>query len=251
MSSELSLIKPEWPAPGKVTAFTTTRTGGVSGPPWNSLNLGDHVDDSAEDVRENRALLAQVSGLQERNVAWLRQVHGVDVAEITHQNINDYPEADASFTREPGLACAILSADCLPVVLCDQTGSLVGAAHAGWRSLCGGVLENLITRMEVPAHRLIAWLGPAIGPNKFEVGPEVRDAFIAYHSAANGAFVAEGAKAGHYMADIYELARQRLQAAGVRIVSGGGLCTVTDATRFYSYRRDGQTGRMATLVWMR
>jgi YfiH family protein len=251
MKSELTLINPEWPVPARVAALTTTRVGGVSNPPWDTFNLGSHVGDIAESVHENRALLARAAGFQEQNVAWLRQVHGVDVVEVTHQNVNDCPEADASFTREPGLVCAILSADCLPVVMCDQEGSLVGAAHAGWRSLCGGVLENLIAGMNVPEHKLVAWIGPAIGPDKFEVGPEVRDAFITHHSDAHEAFTGDGARPGHYMADIFKLARQRLEASGVEAVFGGGLCTVADERRFYSYRRDGQTGRMATLVWMR
>lgn len=250
MNSELPLINPEWLAPATVMACCTTRAGGVSKSPWRALNLGDHVGDAAKDVQKNRELLADRCGFQDQNVAWLRQVHSTNVFEITRQTVNDWPEADASFTREPGLVCAILTADCLPVVLCDQAGTVVGAAHAGWRSLCGGVLENLIARMNVPAHRLIAWMGPAIGPDKFEVGPEVRDAFVSNHPAAREAFTIEGARSGHYMADIYKLAQHRLNGAGIQAVSGGGLCTVTDAARFYSYRRDGQTGRMTTLIWI-
>jgi YfiH family protein len=251
MNSDLALIRPEWAAPGTVAACSTTREGGVSHAPWNSLNLGDHVDDHQKHVNQNRALLAQKAGFQSENLAWLRQVHGTDVVEVTSQSVGECPAADASFTREPGLVCAILTADCLPVVLCDRAGTVVGAAHAGWRSLCGGVLENLISGMNVPAHELIAWMGPAIGPEQFEVGPEVRDAFVAFSSSAKRAFTTNGARPGHYMADIFGLARQRLTTAGVPAVYGGGLCTFTDQRRFYSYRRDGQTGRMATLVWMR
>lgn len=251
MNSEPALIRPEWAAPGTVAACSTTRKEGVSCAPWNSLNLGDHVGDDQNHVIQNRALLAQKAGFQSESLAWLRQVHGTDVAEITSQNVSDCPAADASFTREPGLVCAILTADCLPVIICDRAGTLVGAAHAGWRSLCGGVLENLISRMNVPAHELIAWMGPAIGPEQFEVGPEVRDAFVAYSPSAKRAFASERARPGHFMADIFELARQRLAAVGVQAVDGGGICTYTDERRFYSYRRDGQTGRMATLVWIR
>lgn len=251
MNSEPALIHPEWSAPSAIAACCTTREGGVSHTPWNSLNLGDHVGDLLENVNQNRALLAKKAGFQNENLAWLRQVHGTDVAEVTSRNVGNCPAADASFTREPGLVCAILTADCLPVIMCDRAGTVVGAAHAGWRSLCGGVLENLISRMNVPAHELIAWMGPAIGPEQFEVGPEVRDAFVAYSPSAKRAFTRERARPGHFMADIFELARQRLAAAGVQAFDGGGLCTHTDERRFYSYRRDGQTGRMATLVWIR
>jgi YfiH family protein len=251
MNSELSLIHPEWPAPPTISAVSTTRTGGVSHAPWHSFNLGDHVGDLPEHVNQNRALLAQKARFQIENLAWLRQVHGTDVVEMTSQNVGECPASDASFTREPGLVCAILTADCLPVVLCDRAGTLVGAAHAGWRSLCGGVLENLISKMNVPAHELIAWMGPAIGPEQFEVGPEVRDAFVGCSPSAKQAFTTDGARPGHYMADIFRLARQRLTAAGVQAIYGGELCTFTNERRFYSYRRDGQTGRMATLVWIR
>ena len=243
------VITSKWPAPANVRALCTTRQGGVSQPPWDSLNLGVHVGDNPGDVRENRHRLAQQAGLKEANIGWLNQVHGTDVVELSPGNIQTVPDADASYTRHPGIACAILTADCLPVVLADRAGTVVGAAHAGWRSLCGGVLENLIAAMAVEPTELVAWLGPAIGPQKFEVGPEVREAFVAANPESDEAFTSEGARQGHYLADIYHLARIRLMAAGMMDIHGVGLCTVSDTDRFYSYRRDGQTGRMATLVW--
>jgi hypothetical protein len=169
---------------------------------------------------------------------------------LTEANVDTYPEADASYTRQPGIACAILTADCLPVILTDQAGTVVGAAHAGWRSLCGGVLENIIAAMAIEPAELAAWLGPAIGPQKFEVGPEVREAFVARNVEAKSAFIASGDRPGHYLADIYHLAKTRLAGTGVTNVHRGDFCTVSDVERLYSYRRDGQTGRMATLIWL-
>jgi len=248
MSSDLQLITPVWPAPENVRAFSSTRQGGVSAAPWNQLNLGGHVNDNPQNVAANRQRLADYLGLSAQRFAWLNQVHGTVVVKATTQNLNQLPPADASYTREPGVVCAILTADCLPVILCDRAGTVVGAAHAGWRSLCGGVLESLIIQMAEPAENLMVWFGPAIGPSQFEVGPEVHQAFIDHSSQAASAFASQGARSGHYMADIYQLATQRLQQAGVSSINGGGLCTVSDPQRFYSYRRDGQTGRMATLI---
>ena len=248
MSPDLPLIAPVWPAPASVQAFSSNRQGGVSAAPWDQLNLGGHVNDSALHVTANRQRLADHLGLSAQRFAWLNQVHGTVVVEVTARNLNQLPSADASYTREPGVVCAILTADCLPVILCDRAGTVVGAAHAGWRSLCGGVLENLIAAMAEPAENLMAWFGPAIGPDQFEVGPEVRQAFINHSPQAASAFATQGARPGHYMADIYKLARQRLQQAGVNSINGGGLCTVSDPQRFFSYRRDGQTGRMATMI---
>jgi YfiH family protein len=248
MSSDLQLITPDWLAPANVRAFSSTRQGGVSATPWDHLNLGDHVGDRPLHVTENRQRLAGYLDLPAQSFAWLNQVHGTVVVKVTAQNLSQLPSADASFTREPGVVCAILTADCLPVILCDRAGTVVGAAHAGWRSLCGGVLENLIAQMAEPAENLMAWLGPAIGPGQFEVGPEVRQAFVSHSPQASNAFATQGARSGHFMADIYQLAKQRLQQAGVNSIKGGGFCTVSDSNRFYSYRRDGQTGRMATLI---
>lgn len=251
MSSEakLSLIRPNWPAPANIQAVCTTRHGGVSKHPWASLNLGDHVGDEPEHVRLNRARLADACGLPESSFGWLSQVHGTQVVRLPTETIAAIPEADASFTQVSGKACAILTADCLPVILCDHKGTTVAAAHAGWRSLCHGVLENLVASMSMQGSRLMAWLGPAIGPKAFEVGPEVRAAFIAQNSQASTAFRESGAREGHYMADINLLARQRLEALGIHDIYGGDFCTYTDSQRFYSYRRNGQTGRMATVIW--
>ena len=250
MRFDNDLLKPEWPVPGNVRALSSTRAGGVSLPPWGTLNLGDHVGDDPDHVFTNRQRLANAAGLQPARIGWLKQVHGTDVVELTSATVGTVPTADGSFTRHGGIACAILTADCLPVILADQQGTVVGAAHAGWRSLCGGVLENLVTAMAVETDTLQAWLGPAIGPDHFEVGPEVRDAFLAADPAAASAFHTSGARPGHFMADIYALATQRLKRLGITTVSGGGLCTVSDNARFFSYRRDGQTGRMGTLVWL-
>lgn len=250
MTIEGDALKPDWSAPDRVRALSTTRAGGVSGRPWDSLNLGSHVEDNPDNVQQNRLRLAESADLTSERIGWLNQVHGTDVVELTPDNVGQIAEADASYTRHPGIACAILTADCLPVVLSDSEGTVVGAAHCGWRSLCGGVIENLVSAMAVAPETLQAWLGPAIGPDSFEVGPEVRDAFLEYDPKAARAFKAKGARAGHFMADIYALATLRLNHLGVSSVTGGGLCTVQDSDRFFSYRRDGQTGRMATLVWL-
>lgn len=247
--SELSLIRPDWPAPSNIRAVCTTRLGGVSQSPWASLNLGDHVGDGPSDVLENRIKLADACGLPVDAFGWLNQVHGTEVVNLPAEGARAVPEADASYTRVVGKACTILTADCLPVILCDQNGTTVAAAHAGWRGLCGGVMENLVASMGLPGNALMAWLGPAIGPQAFEVGPEVKAAFLTRDPQAEVAFSSLGAREGHYMADIYLLARQRLGKLGVKEVYGGALCTVTDSQRFYSYRRDGQTGRMATVIW--
>ncbi|AZT82898.1 peptidoglycan editing factor PgeF [Marinobacter sp. NP-4(2019)] len=247
MISDRSLITPDWPAPANVRAVCTTRMGGVSQAPWDSMNLGSHVGDDSQHVQENRQRLAALAGIELCNVGWLDQVHGTNVVSLP---VTGVPRADASHTGQPGCACVIMTADCLPVLLCDVSGTRVGAAHAGWRSLCGGVLEELVSGMGGNPAELMAWLGPAIGPQQFEVGAEVRDAFLLYDPAAADAFSERGARAGHYMADIYLLARQRLAASGVSQVYGGDRCTVSEPQTFFSYRRDGQTGRMASMIWL-
>lgn len=246
MISEQDLIVPDWPAPDRVRAVSTTRRGGFSQAPWASLNLGSHVEDNPEHVAQNRKRLADRLGLESGSFGWLSQVHGTRLVALPVEGV---PEADASMTDQAGQVCAILTADCLPVVFCDRSGTQVAAAHAGWRGLCHGVLEQVVSSFRGPAGEILAWLGPAIGPGQFEVGPEVRDAFIAEDRHAVKAFL-PSARPGYFMADIYRLARQRLENAGVGGVYGGGLCTVSDSTSFYSYRRDGRTGRMATLVWL-
>ncbi len=243
-----ALLRPDWPAPANVVALATSRVGGVSSGPYASLNLGDHVGDDPAAVAENRRRLQQsCPGLH--SIGWLQQVHGVDVVDADASRIAC---ADAQFSAEPGVGCVVMTADCLPVLLCDRRGSRVAAAHAGWRGLCHGVLEATVASFE-PGSELLAWLGPAIGPASFEVGPEVRAAFIERAEGqveATAACFAPSARAGHWLADLYQLARLRLQAAGVSAVYGGGLCTFTDATRFFSYRREPTTGRMATLIYL-
>ncbi|UVL60890.1 peptidoglycan editing factor PgeF [Pseudomonas sp. B21-032] len=242
--SELTqaLLFPDWPAPAGVRACVTTRSGGVSLPPYESFNLGDHVGDAPAAVAENRRRLTAEFGIQP---AWLKQVHGVVVADADPGVI---AEADASYSDTPGIACTVMTADCLPVLFCDRAGTRVAAAHAGWRGLANGVLEATLERLALPPEEVLVWLGPAIGPQAFEVGLEVRDAFTTVHPETAQAFV-PGAQPGKLMADIYQLARLRLAARGVNAVYGGGLCTVSDP-RFYSYRRTPQGGRFASLVWL-
>lgn len=237
-----SLLTPDWPAPASVRACVTTRQGGVSLPPFDTFNLGDHVGDDPAAVAQNRLRL---SGEFDIQPAWLKQVHGLAVADAEPSRV---VEADASWTNRPGIACTVMTADCLPVLFCDQAGTQVAAAHAGWRGLAGGVLEATLDRLNVPPAQVLVWLGPAIGPQAFEVGLEVRDAFTAVHPEAARAFV-DGERPGKLMADIYALARIRLAARGVTAVYGGGLCTVSDE-RFFSYRRTPQGGRFASLVWL-
>lgn len=237
-------IRPDWPAPARVRALSTTRAGGVSAAPYDSLNLGVHVGDLPADVAANRAFLrAELPG----EPCWMNQVHGTRVIDAAQPD--GVPDADAVVSRSAGAVCVVMTADCLPVLLCDRAGLVVGAAHAGWRGLQGGVVEATVAAMQVPPSDIIAWLGPAIGPTAFEVGDEVRAAFVADAAAASAAFQPSAAP-GKWLADIYLLARQRLQALGVNSISGGDLCTVTDRERFFSYRRDGVTGRMASLIWL-
>lgn len=250
VTPELPVIRPDWPAPASVHAFTTTRDGGVSTAPWDTLNLGDHVQDSAQDVTTNRRRLADFAGLPAHRFGWLDQIHGTEPVRLPVAAGCSAPAtADASLTTVAQQACAILTADCLPVLFCDRAGTRVAAAHAGWRGLSEGVLERSVQALGRP-DTLMAWLGPAIGPQAFEVGPEVRDAFLAVVPDADAAFTPRGARPGHFMADIYLLARQRLALAGVTEVYGGRFCTVADPARFFSFRRDGLTGRMASIIWL-
>ncbi len=235
---------PDWPAPANVHALVTTRLGGVSQPPFNSLNLGTHVGDSPADVTENRRRLRS---LLPAEPCWLNQVHGTDVV-CADNRVETPQDADASFARQPGAVCVVMTADCLPVLLCDQAGTVVAAAHAGWRGLLNGVIESTVKSMGVPPSQLMAWLGPAIGPDAFEVGPEVYAAFVEQNFAADTAF--EEIPDNKYLADIYKLARQRLAKLGVQQVYGGDFCTVVERERFFSYRRNGRTGRMASVVWI-
>lgn len=264
-------LVPDWPgAPSNIGFVCTTRRGGVSPEPYGAgpqelattgggLNLGVHVGDDPSNVAFNRAI---VKGRLPSEPAWLSQVHGVGVVRADRMGRGSVPEADASIAAMPGAVCAIQTADCLPVLFTDRSGSVVGAAHAGWRGLAGGVLEATVAAMRAEQgapDEIIAWLGPAIGPQEFEVGEEVLAAFLsgaeaagpAGQDAVRAAFVPRPGAPGKYLADIYTLARIKLRQVGVTDVSGGDLCTVTDASLFYSYRRDKVTGRQASLIWIK
>ena len=240
-------IVPDWPAPPGVRALITTRAGGVSRDAYAGMNVGMRAGDAADDVARNRACLRQSLPAEP---LWLRQVHGTTVAEA--DGLDGSPEADAAVARRPGTVCAVLTADCLPLLLCDDEGTVVAAAHAGWRGLSAGVIEQTLRVMARPRAALLAYLGPAIGPAAYEVGAEVRQAFVA--AELEGGPQAEAAfapgKPGKFYADLYALARQRLARSGVVRIYGGAYCTYTERERFYSYRRDGATGRMASLIWM-
>lgn len=246
ISEAFEPIHPDWPAPTRVRAACTTRGGGVSIGAYAGLNLGRGSGDDPAAVDENRRRLAAGLALPQAP-AWIHQVHGRRVVELPGDEV--HPDADACWTRQRGVVCAVQAADCLPVLFCDDAGSVVAAAHAGWRGLAGGVLEATVAALPVPASSLMAWLGPAIGPEAFEVGAEVRAAFVAEDAEAASAFRSVSA-AGKYHADLFMLARQRLARAGVLRVSGGGISTHADPARFYSFRRDGVCGRMAALVWL-
>jgi len=246
MTDSPALIFPDWSAPQPVRAVFTTRQGGVSNGPFASLNVGRNGGDDAAAVSENCRRVFAAAGMP-AEPRWIRQVHGARVMRMPESAPE--PEADASFTTEPGTVCAVQAADCLPVLFCDEAATVVAAAHAGWRGLAAGVLERTVEALPVPPQRLLAWLGPAIGPEDFEVGAEVRDAFTRIQTDAGGAF-RQGAAPGKYYADLFMLARMRLRRAGVERIYGGGLSTYADPARFYSYRRDGVTGRMAALIWL-
>lgn len=250
-----AVLRPDWPAPPGVQAFTTLRHGaGASLPPFDHFNLGNRTaadGDDAATVERNRIELMERFALPSRP-HWLRQVHGTEVLRVDMPAMvkaaADEPIADAAVTSTPGVVLAILTADCLPVVFADNAGAQIGAAHAGWRGLANGVLESTVAAMHAPARELIAWLGPAAGPQAYEIGEEVFVAFVSRDAAAASAFVAT--RPGHWRVDLYQLAHQRLAALGITRVHGGGLCTISDPQCFYSHRRDARTGRMATVAWM-
>ncbi|HEX6004630.1 MAG TPA: peptidoglycan editing factor PgeF [Burkholderiales bacterium] len=242
MNASAQCIVPDWPAPPPVKALITTRHGGVSCGPFASLNLGSRTGDDPDAVRENRARLER---LLPQAPKWLDQQHGNTVVEA---DALDAPvAADASIARRVGTVCAILIADCVPVLLTDRAATCVAAAHAGWRGVASGVLEKTVECMGVGPQDLLAYLGPGIGPDAFEVGPEVREAFLRRDPGAQEAF--RPLREGKWLADLFQLARRALVRTGVTAVYGGGRCTVSDPTRFYSYRRDRTTGRMAALIW--
>jgi YfiH family protein len=244
----VSWLEPEWPAPRGVRALSTFRSGGVSTARYASLNLGDRVGDSAAAVDENRRRLKAAAGLP-AEPAWLTQVHGTNVVDLdAAADQGASGPADAALTRRRGQVCAILTADCLPILLAADSGDLVAAAHAGWRGLAGGVIEATVQALPVAPERLMAWLGPSIGPKHFEVGAEVREALVKGDLGAEAAFVPNAR--GRFMADLNALARRRLLSLGVSRIFGGGHCTYAEKDRYFSHRRDGVTGRQATLIWL-
>jgi len=243
MPKPFDWINPDWPAPKRVKACVTTRSGGHSLGAFARFNLGDRVGDLLEAVRANRKQLTQTLGCKP---AFLHQVHGTQIVTAGTEHC---PQADASWTQTPGIACTVLTADCLPVLFCDKSASRVAAAHAGWRGLAGGILEQTVQTLAVPANQLLVWLGPCIGQAAFEVGEEVLAAFVDREAKAAAAFI-RAKQNGKYFADLYQLARLRLAACGVTAVYGGGFCTFSEKARFYSYRRANPTGRMASLIWL-
>lgn len=245
MTGPVCWLEPDWPAPPGVRVISTLRPGGVSTGPYASLNLAAHVGDRPECVAENRRRLRAAAALPDEPL-WLEQVHGVEV--VVHEGTAALRRADASVAFEPGRVCAVMTADCLPIVLVDSAGTRVGVAHAGWRGLLAGVVEATIDRLGGRPQDLQAWLGPAIGAGAFEVGAEVREAYASRSATLGSAFTPN--QRGRFHADLYSLARAILAVAGVSAVHGGGWCTHTEADRFFSFRRDGTTGRMATLAWL-
>jgi polyphenol oxidase len=242
MLNNSDLIIPDWPAPSTVHAIQTTRQGGFSKAPFKSLNLAAHVQDHPITVAKNRQLLNQFIPSEP---VWLNQVHGINVIDAGLSAC--VQDADASFTTQTNVVCVTMTADCLPVLLCDKQGTAVAAIHAGWRSLCDGVIEHTVRAMGVEAKDLLAWLGPAIGPDAFEVGSEVRQAFIEKDANATKAFQPHANK---WLANLYLIAIQRLNHVGVKAIYGGGDCTYSSPERYFSFRRDGITGRMATMIWL-
>ena len=239
-----SLIYPDWPAPANVKSLQTTRHGGLSLPPYDTLNLGLHVGDVPHVVARNRQKLEP---LMPSEPVWLEQVHGTIVANADAAACR--VQADACIAKQRGSVCVVMTADCLPVLLCDEAGTVVGAAHAGWKGLAAGIIEKTIKEMGVSPQKLMAWLGPAIGPEAFEVGGEVRETFMAHDNKAAEAFTVHGEQ-GKFLADIYLLARQRLNSSGITRIYGGNYCTYHQKDKFFSYRRDGVTGRMGSFIWL-
>lgn len=244
----MQLIHPDWSVPSRIRAFTTTRYGGVSEGVYAGLNLGNHVGDDPRLVNQNRQLLDDSHRWD--SVQWLQQTHSTIVHKagvVEAGESGEVPEADACWTDKPGQACAVMTADCLPVFICNRQGTRVAVAHAGWRGLVDGIVEQ--TLQQFSQDDVSIWLGPAIGPQAFEVGDEVRQQFCDVLPVSEQAFTAS-VNSGKWLADIYQLARLRLQHAGIDCISGGDYCTYSQADDFYSYRRDGVTGRMASVIWI-
>lgn len=248
--ASISFITPNWPAPKNVKALQTTRLGGVSVAPYSNLNLGAHVQDDPMAVAKNRQLL---SPYLPSEPVWVNQVHGVDVIDAATSTC--LQNADASLTTKPNVVCVTMTADCLPLLLCDKRGTVVAAVHAGWRGLCDGVIEAAVNKMQVSPSDVLVWLGPAIGPDAFEVGSDVREQFIEKDSQAALAFksINNQDSKGKWLCNLYLIAQQRLNNIGVTQVYGASVnedfCTYTDEARFFSFRRDNVTGRMASMIW--
>ena len=238
-------IVPDWPAPKNIKAISTTRNGGYSLAPYKQLNLGLHVGDDVDLVLKNRQLITDSAQLPEAP-RWLEQTHSTNV--LTSQNWQTDSVADAMVSQHSDHVCTVMTADCLPILLCDQQGTMVAAIHAGWRGLQAGIIENTIKHFSCPAAEIMAWFGPAIGPSQFEVGEEVYQQFVCSAPQASSAF--QPTDEQHYLANIYLLAKQRLNSNGISAIYGGQLCTVSDSQQFFSYRREGVTGRMATMIWL-
>jgi YfiH family protein len=238
-------LVPDWDVAPRVRAFVTTRAGGVSGGEFGSMNLGSRSGDAAAHVERNRAIVREHLPAAPR---WMAQVHGTGVADLDRLDDSQAPQADAAIASRTGQVAVVLTADCMPLLLSDEAGTRVAVAHAGWRGMAAGVIENTVQAMDVAPRKLRAWMGPTIGPAAFEVGPEVREAFLKSDPSADGAFRSH--RPGKYLADLYALARRRLARAGVERVHGGGFCTYTEAQRFFSYRRVQASGRMGAFIWI-
>ena len=243
----IPIILPDWPAPAHIKACTTLRTGGISKAPYASFNLAEHVGDDARHVQANRALLKNSLMLADEPT-WLEQTHSTIV--VTADPRHRGKEADASFTTQPKQICAVLTADCLPILVCDRQGTQIAAIHAGWRGLANGIITQTLKMLQLPPEETLVWLGPAIGPSIYELGEEVRQQFIAKRAAAVKAFI-PSPNAGRWLGNLYLLAKMDFQEYGVDAIYGGNYCTYSEKDRFFSYRRDGnKTGRMASLIWM-
>lgn len=242
--NNLQFITPDWQAPAHIKALCTTRRGGISEDAYNGLNLADHVGDHPEHVMQNRALLCLSLRLPQQPL-WLQQTHSITAIDLDH---TDLRQGDAAFTSTAATVAVVLTADCLPVLFCNSDGSEVAAAHAGWRGLLNGILEQTVQNMRSNPSDLMVWLGPAIGPHHFEVGEEVRSTFVKQSEDTSVCFKAT--REGHFLADLYAIARLRLNRLGISLISGGEFCTYSDLESFYSYRRDGATGRQASLIYI-
>lgn len=243
----MKFIQPTWQVPSNIHAIMTTRSGGISQAPFDSLNLGNHVGDNPVDVARNRVLLQQMANLPQMPV-YLNQTHSTKVVCLPLAENADL-NADAVYTNQPNQVCLVMTADCLPVLFCSQNGTEIAAAHAGWRGLCDGMLEATVAEFQCPANEIKVWLGAAISQTAFQVGQDVVDQFCAVDPNARLAFIPDPNASGKFLGNLYQIARQRLSKLGISDISGGDYCTYTDSKNFFSYRRENKTGRMATLIW--